>query len=854
MWRVTRKGLRAHKLRFALTALAVLLGVSFMAGTTVLTDTIEKTFDDLFADVNEGTDAYVRSENAIEGDFGPTLRERIPADLVPQVEAVRGVEAAEGQVQFYAQLVEKDGSDVIGDPDMGAPTFGLNWPRVRELNPFELEDGSRPPRGPDEVVIDKNSADEGGFQVGDQVQILTQAAPKEWDIVGIAKFGDADSPGGASVSLFTTPEAQRITDAQGQFDAIPVVGAADVSQETLANRIQRALDDPEIEVLTGKEITEENQSDIEDALEFITIPLFIFAGVALLVGSFIIFNTFSIVVAQRTRELALLRALGASQRQVRVSVLLEALVVGILASFAGLAVGVLLAVGLKAALSGFGFDIPSTGLVVSSAAVMTSVIVGTVVTVLSALVPAWKGSRVAPVAAIRDVETARITRWTRRLVIGLVIFGLGTTGLLVGLFGDVENAVYLIAIGTLLVFVGVTVLGPILAGPLSRVIGSPLPRLRGMTGTLARENAMRNPRRTSATAAALMIGVAIVGFFTVFASSIKASVNSQVDRLFNSDFVISTGAFGGSGSGFSPELAAQVAALPQVGESSPLRFAEADVDGDDEFLVSIDMQTVGELFDLDRLEGDFAGLGENGIAVSKKALDDNGWELGQRIPVRFPSGERPMTIGTVYENGFREGLTDFAISLEAWAVSYPDQLDNQVYVRLADGVSAAEGRRALERVARPYPNADVQDRAEFKEEFSEQVNQILGLVYVLLFLAIFIALIGIANTLALSVFERTRELGLLRAVGMSRRQLRSSVRWESVIIAILGTLLGLVIGVFFGWAVVKALRDEGFEKFAPQAGQLILIVIAAGLAGVVAAYFPARRAAKLDVLRAVTTE
>ncbi len=853
MWRVTRKGLRAHKLRFALTALAVLLGVSFMSGTMVLTDTIEKTFDDLFADVNEGTDAYVRSRNSIDADFGPTLRERISADLVPQIEAVPGVKAAEGQVQFFAQLVDKDG-DAIGDPGQGAPVFGLNWPRVKVLNPFRLEEGSRRPETADEVVIDKRSADEGDFDVGDRVRILTQSAPKEYEIVGIAKFGDADSPAGASVSLYTTPEAQRITDAADQFDAIPVVGDDGVSQETLRNRMRDALDDPDIEVLTGAEIIEEDQSDIEDALSFITIPLFIFATVALLVGSFIIFNTFSIVVAQRTRELALLRALGAGQRQVTLSVIVEALVVGIVASFAGLFVGVLLSVGLKAALSGFGFDIPSSGIVVTTATIVTSVLVGTVITVLSALVPAWKGARVAPIAAIRDVESARLTRGTRRLVIGGLVFAIGTTSLLVGLFGDVENEIYLIAIGTLMVFIGVTALGPVFAGPLSRVIGWPLPRLRGMTGTLARENAMRNPRRTSATAAALMIGVAIVGFFTVFASSLKASVNAQVYRLFEADFVISTGAFGGGGSGFSPELATEVAEFPEVAASSPLRFSEADIDGSDEFLVAIDTRTVNELFDLDPREGDFTDLGENDIAVSEKAANDNRWELGTQVPVRFANGERPMTIGTIYGNGFREGLTDFTISLEAAALSYPEQLDSQVYVKLASGVSAAEGRRVLERVARPYANAEVQDQAEFKDEFSEQVNQVLGLVYVLLFLAVLIALIGIANTLALSVFERTRELGLLRAVGMSRRQVRSSVRWESVIIAILGTLLGLVIGVFFGWAVIEALRDEGFEKFAPQAGQLLTIVVAAGLAGVVAALFPARRAAKLDVLRAITTE
>jgi putative ABC transport system permease protein len=331
-------------------------------------------------------------------------------------------------------------------------------------------------------------------------------------------------------------------------------------------------------------------------------------------------------------------------------------------------------------------------------------------------------------------------------------------------------------------------------------------------------------------------------------------VYAQVDRAFTADFLISTGFGFGGGSGFSPDLANEVAALPEVAAASALRFAEAEVDGSDEFLVAFDPRTVDELFELDPREGSFADLGPAGLAVSEKTAREQDWKLGTEVPVRFPTGERTLTIQTIYGIGTREGLSDFAISLAAADIGYVEHIDNQVYVKLAPDVSPSEGRRVLDQVAKPYPNVEVKDRTEFKEQFAEQVNQILGLVYVLLILAILIALIGIANTLALSVFERTRELGLLRAVGMTRRQLRAAVRWEAVIIAILGTLLGLVIGVFFGWAVIAALRDEGFEKFAPSAGQLILIVIAAGFAGVVAAIFPARRAAKLDVLRAITTE
>jgi putative ABC transport system permease protein len=353
-----------------------------------------------------------------------------------------------------------------------------------------------------------------------------------------------------------------------------------------------------------------------------------------------------------------------------------------------------------------------------------------------------------------------------------------------------------------------------------------------------------------------MIGVALVGFITVFAESTKRSIDVQIDRAFRADYVISTGmGFGGAFGGFSPTLAEQVAQLREVGASSPLRFNEAEFAGSSKFFVAVQPQTAGELFDLDVEAGRLSDLGQpNSIGVSRSVADDNGWRVGTRIPVRFPDGTTELTVRVIFGNGQKEGLADYALSIAAFNQHYTNQLDQQVYVKLAPGVSPAEGRRALEQVIRPFPNAELQDRTEFKESQAEQINQLLNLIYVLLFLAVFIALIGIANTLALSIFERTRELGLLRAVGMTRRQLRSMVRWESVIISLLGTALGLVIGLFFGWAVVQALEDQGITEFAPPGEQLLIVVVIGGFAGVLAAIFPARRAAMLDVLRAVTYE
>jgi len=857
--RVTIKGLLAHKLRFALTALAVMLGVAFMSGTMVLTDTISRTFDNLFADVNRGTDAYVRSRQSLSSGFGGPVRRqrgRVPASRVPEIESVDGAAAAEGNLQFYAQLVDKKG-DSVGNPGQGAPTFGFNWGPVKALNPYRLEPGSRAPDGPDQVVIDAGSAKDAGFSVGDTVTILTQGPPKPYQIVGIAKFGDADSAAGASAALFDTPTAQAITGATDQFDSISVVANPGVSQETLRDRIAAKLDNLDnkaYQVLTGAQITKENQSDIKNALQFFNVALIVFALIALFVGTFIIFNTFSIVVAQRLREMALLRALGASGRQVLGSVLTEAVLVGLFASVIGLGVGIVLSSGLKALLDAFGLDIPAGGTVVSAQTVIVALVVGTGVTILSAIVPARKASRVPPMVAMRDVAIEERPHSGRRILIGFGIVVAGVLALFAGLFGGA--GIQLVGLGALIVFIGVFVLGPAVARPLSDAIGWPAARLRGVTGTLARDNAMRNPKRTSATAAALMIGVALVGFITIFAASAKESINAQVDESFKADYVISTGTgFGAGFGGFSPTLATDVSKLPQVGGSSPLRFNHAEFGGSSEFFAGVDPRSATEVFNMKVEEGKVGDLAEpNSVGISRSVADDKHWRIGSRVPAQFPNGATPLTVKTIYGNGNQQGFSDYTLSLATVTQHYTAQLDQYVFVKLASGVSPLEGRKAIDGVLKAYPNAELQDRTEFKDSQAAQINQLLGLIYVMLLLAVIIALIGIANTLALSIYERTRELGLLRAVGMSRRQLRSSIRWESVIISLLGTLLGLVIGLFFGWAVVEALKDQGFTRFAPPGGQLVLVVIVGGFAGVLAAVFPARRAAKLDVLRAVTIE
>jgi putative ABC transport system permease protein len=846
--RIALKGLLARKLRLFTTSLAVLLGVAFMAGTLVLTDTIGRTFDSLFADVTAGTDAVVRGKSAVTSDF-ETVRDRVPTGLLDAVRAVPGVAATEGFVEGYTQIVGRDGK-AVGNPGMGAPTFGRNWPTVAALNSFRLVEG-RAPTSDDEVVLDKYTAGEAGVAVGGTATVLVQDGPRQVRVVGIAKFGDADGTAGATQVMFTSAAAQRLIAEPGYFDSIAVVAAGDLSQRELRDRLDQALPD-DAEVITGEQLTEENQSAIRRALRFFNGFLITFAVIALLVGAFMIYNTFSIIIAQRARETALMRAIGASRRQVLAEVVVEATAVGLVASVLGMFAGIGIAALLKGVLAAFGIDIPAGGVVFSAKTAVTSLVAGVGVCVASAYFPARRASKVPPVAAMRDLAYEQPGGFRRRTIVGAVVTALGAALLLAGLFGDSGNRLANVGLGATVVFFGVAVLGPVVARPVARVVGAPLPRLRGVTGTLARENALRNPKRTASTAAALMIGVGLVGFITIFAASTKTSINRSIDRAFTGDFVIDSGTFGFGG--LSPELAKALKALPEVRAVSGLRFGQAEVDGSTQFVGALNAAEFSTIFDLDIAEGSLADLRGDTLAVSSSTARDKGWHAGDTVEVTFAeTGERTLRIAAVYRRADAVGL-HHVLPLDSYEANFARQFDARVFVSKAAGVTAGAARRAVEAVTDKYANATLQDQTEYKEAQAAQINQMLGLIYVMLFLAILIAFLGIMNTLALSIFERTRELGLLRAVGMTRRQLRSAIRWESVIIALFGTLLGLVIGLFFGWALVQALRNEGIIAFTVPVGQIVTIVVVGALAGIGAAVLPGRRAARLDVLRAITTE
>ncbi|MFN0090697.1 MAG: ABC transporter permease [Acidimicrobiales bacterium] len=853
MLRFTLKSLLARKVRLALTAVAIVLGVSFMAGTMVLTDTIGSSFDRLFAQVNQGIDAVARSSESVEAGFGVEVRGRVAQQVVDQVASAPGVAAAEGQIQGFAQVVGADG-EAVGNPGQGPPTFGLNWTEHDEVNPMRLLPGSRAPAADDEIALDKHTADLGKLNVGDQVTVLTKNEPRQFELVGVAKFGSADSAGGASLVFFTSRTAQALLAEPGAFDSVLAIAEDGVSQAELKASIQAEVDSGQVEVLTGAEFTKENQDQIAQGLSFFNVFLLVFALVALFVGSFIIYNTFSIIVAQRARQDALLRALGASRRQVAVSVLLEALATGLAASVVGIVVGLGMALLLKAVLGAFGIDLPAGGLTLRPRTIGWAMLAGVGVTVVASLVPSLRASRAAPVAAISGASGDRSSSSLVRIVVGGVVVALGLGLLASGLLGGGSQAAAQVGAGAAITFLGVAVLGPVIARPVSTVLGAVPARLRGMPGVLARENAKRNPKRTSATAAALMIGVGIVTFITVFAQSTKATINATVDDAFGGDFAVTSNNQGFGG--LSPQLAAELRSRPELGAVSALRGGVAEVAGKGRFLTTIDPNTFDSVFDVEVVSGSLRDLGADGFAIDERTAKDKGWTIGTQVDARFPdSGAKTLTLRAIYDElPSLGGAGAYLIGLPAYEANFADAFDSQIFVRTADGVSDEAARAVLEEVAGPYANAQVQDRTDVKEAAAAQVNQLLGLIFVMLILAIVIALFGIANTLGLSIIERTRELGLLRAVGMTRPQVRSTVRWESVIIALLGALLGLGIGVFFGWAIITSLRDEGFDVLAVPVPLLVVIGVLAALAGVAAAVFPAMRASRLDVLDAIAHE
>ncbi|MFB6520573.1 ABC transporter permease [Streptomyces sp. NPDC056401] len=848
--RIATASLRAHKRRFAGTFTAVLLGVAFLASTLVMGDTLRASFDSMFAGATSGTDAVVRSSRVVTvaGEAQGT-RQPVPTALVEEIRRTPGVAAAAPAVQGAGQLVGSDGEPIGGQ---GPPTLAGNWISDPELNPYRLAEGRAPERT-GEVVVNRATADKGGLKLGDTT-VLRTPDPVPVTVVGLATFGGADGMAQVTYTGMTLADAEKyLMPAPGQAASIQVRAGPGTSQSELVEALAAVLPQG-VEAITGQESAQENTDMISGRfLDLFTAMLLVFSGIALLVATFSIHNTFAIVVAQRTRENALLRALGASRRQVVGGTLAEAAVVAFVASAAGLLVGVGFAAGLQALFPAIGFPFPEGDLVISGPSMALPLVAGVLVCLGSAVLPAVRAGRTAPLAALLDSAVDHSEASRSRTVTGLVLGAAATGLLLTGAFA--VPSLWLSGAGAALATASFVVLGPVASSSAVGMLARPLERLRGVTGALAARNARRSPRRTASTATALMIGVAVVSLFTVFGASLKATMDRTVSRSFAGDVAISAPSFGAGGSGLSPKLAPAVAALPEVAGAVGLGKGVAEVDGSGRALTVTDPVALAAGLDLGAVSGGLDALGTDGIAVSAKEAARHGWRPGSTAELSFTDGQKqPFTIRAVYERSELAG--DYVITRAAWAPHRAQDTDSLVSVTFKDGVSAAAGAAAVERTAALYGGPEVQTRDAYARSSAGGIDMMLTLVYALLALAVLIALLGIANTLTLAVHERTRELGLLRAVGQTRGQLRAMVRWESVLVAAFGTAGGLALGGVLGWVLVKAsdgASDSAFA-FAVPPLQLTLVALVGVAAGVLAGWRPARRAARLDILRAVATD
>ncbi len=854
MLKVAIRGVLARKFRLALTGLAVLLGETFVTTTYVLTDTLDASFKRVFSQSLSGVDVVVQRLDP-DGD-DDTLR--FADTVVDEVRARDEVGAARGFIQGYAQFVGKDGQPV----DKGGFSAGITFVGGNDRGPLRLvDDGGRRSRAPsasDEVAMDVDTARDRGFRVGDRVDVLSAGPRETFTLVGLFTLGEEGADTGPlAFAAFTLPTSQRIAAAPGLVDAIYVNGGPGVARADLQAALRDELGD-EFRVSTAAEVAQDNNEDVSEFLDLLTGLLLGFAALGLVVGAFIIFNTFTILVAQRTRELGLLRAMGAGRRQIIGSVVVEATVVGAVASVGGLLLGTVVARLLLSLVSSLGFEVPSGDLVLVQRTVVYAIAVGLFVTVGASLWPAFRAARIPPVAAMADLPEARTATFRQRTFTGAAFLVVGAPVLLIGIAraqasDDAIGELNIVGLGALLLFFGIVVLLATFARPLASFFGVPVRAAAGVTGAIAQGNAMRNPRRTAATASALVIGLALVAMVAILGESAKAQVDAS-DSGLEADLVIDTTQF----TGFSPDVVARVAALPDVASAVGFRFGSAVVVDarDDEGVVAVNGPGLADAFDLQMRRGAVADMGDDGMLVSEEEAVEFGFALGDEVPLGFPNGVRTVRVAGIYGGDDVVGGSPFLVSRELFVQSFPEaDLDYRAYATVAPGTSVVRARDAVaEELRRDFPNIEVLTREEARDAEAELIDQFLGITVALLFLSELIAVLGIVNTLALSVYERTHEIGMLRAIGMTRRQLRRSVRWESVIIAAIGGAVGLALGLVWAWAFAAALESEELFVFTIPVGRVALLVAVSLVAGVVAAVLPAWRASRLDVLEAIARE
>ncbi|MEV8592180.1 ABC transporter permease [Streptomyces sp. NPDC052012] len=855
MLKATLRSFLAHKGRLVLSALAVLLSVAFVAGSLIFSDTVSRTFDRLFASTS--ADVTVTPREDLESSVPTGAVQTVPASLTERLTGVEGVESAHPDVEVENITVVDSDNESVG-PTTGAPTLAVDW-YEDERSVVELTSG-RTPRGDGEAVLDADTADAKGVEIGDTLSVQAQPGTFRVQVVGIATF-TTTNPGAALVFLDPGVAAAKLLGSPDRATSISIDAAEGVSDAELKRRVAAALGTGPYDVKTADEQAETAAEELGGFLDVIKYVMLGFAGIAVLVGIFLIVNTFSMLIAQRTRELGLLRAIGADRTQVRRSVLTEAVLLGLVGSTLGLAAGIGLAFGLIRLMSAFGMNLKTTEMVIGWATPVTAYVVGVGVTFVAAYLPARRAAAVSPMAALADAEIAGVGRPLRtRAVVGSVVGALGVAAL-VGcvVASETSSAASLLGLGVVLTLIATVIAGPLLVRPVIRVLGAAFPALFGSVGRMSQRNALRNPRRTGATAAALMVGLALVGGMSVASASMSRSFDEQIDKTLGADFVIQNANF----MPFSQEVTERVRDTEGVGLVVRQRFAPLAVrlpDGER-------IETTAAGYD-DRVDdvarvtyasgNTAAALADGSIAMDAGFAADHDVRVGSTIPVEFPGGRRTeLTVAALTDMEGGEGFGmqgGLFLGIAAVERFVPGGQDSALYVNAADGTSADELRGRLETALDPYPQVQVRDQADYKDLVHDQIAVLLYLVYALLGLAIIIAVLGVVNTLALSVVERTREIGLLRAIGLARRQLRRMIRLESVVIAVFGAVLGLALGLVWGLCVQQVLALQGMTALAIPWGTIVAVVIGSALVGIAAALLPALRASRMNVLEAIAHE
>jgi len=855
MLSVALKGLAGRKVRASLTAIAIVLGVAMISGTYVLTDTINNGFNTIFSRSYQNADVVISGKAAFDSANGESVEPPpMPQSLLPKIQKLPGVALAAGSVTTDTlKLIGKDGKVISTG---GAPSLGFSvTPQGQIFNPTKLTAGSWP-GGSDEVVIDKATASNEGFSVGDRIGVQAFGPVRKLGISGIAEFPGV-SVGGATFAILDQPTAQRLFHKEGELDAIRVQSKAGVKTPQLLSEIRPLLSPTEIVRSGTAQAKEDKDTNAGGFISFLRYALLAFAGVALFVGAFVIANTLSITIAQRMREFATLRTLGASRRQVMWAVVIEAFVIGVLGSLVGLFLGLALAKLLNAMFVAIGIDLPTGSTVFATRTVIVALLVGTLVTLFASIRPARRATRVPPIAAVREGSVLPVSRWAKSgtatsLTVLAVAIAFVCLGALAGGIAT-QPRLLLLGIGVLLLFFGVSMNASKVVRPLANVLGAPARTVGGAPGILARDNATRNPSRTASTASALMIGLALVTFVAIFGQGIRSSFEDAVNKLFVADYAVT------STNTFTPIEAQAGKALvgkPGVRDVTAIRAGSARYLSSNNDLTAVQPNlNTGVRMDWTQGSNAVPGqLGSDGFFASKTYVKDHHLRLGSPVTLQFPSGKKTtVRLRGVWDEP--KGGSPFAhitISTALFDKFVPRPRDEMVLMNTPGGVNDTNTKR-LEAIEQRFADAKVQTRDEFKSNFEAPINKLLNLLYALLALSVIVSLVGIINTLVLTVYERTREIGMLRAVGMTRRQVRMMIRYESIVTSLMGAALGMVVGVFLAALVTRATSSSGIV-FAVPWSQLVYFVLAAIVVGILAAVVPARRAARLNVLEALQYE